>query len=363
VSALGVLVLGYGTFFRLRADRARDEHEERTLARWALAADTGIVAYAMVVFSPDPLWTTFILGAVVILIGTFRFGAGGALATTLAMSLAFVGTSVLRDRAFGLAFEPDRAAFHLGFFVLTALVASGMLSELHRLRRQREDVARRVIDAREARLSADRLRAVLDSALDAVIGMSADGHIIEWNPQARVMFGWSRAEVIGTQLAEMIIPERYREAHRNGLARYLATGEGPVLGKRVELEALRRDGTEIPIELSIVAIEDEERRTFSAFIRDLTERRRLDAAARRAIEREEAARALATVLARMSHELRTPLNAILGFSDLLAEQAGPVLQEKQRRYLENIRTSGKHLLRLVDELLGIAKREGGPPAA
>lgn len=96
-------------------------------------------------------------------------------------------------------------------------------------------------------------RAILESALDCIITMDASGRVREFNPAAERVFGFSRAEAVGKELAELIIPSRMREQHRRGLAHYLKTGEGPLLGKRIEIAALRRDGSEILVELAIAA--------------------------------------------------------------------------------------------------------------
>jgi PAS domain S-box-containing protein len=97
----------------------------------------------------------------------------------------------------------------------------------------------------------DGLRLILETALDAVAVMKSDGVVADWNDCAVGVFGWSRDEAIGRTLAELIIPERYRDAHRNGLRRYLETGQGEVLGRRIEVSGLRKNGEEFPVELSI----------------------------------------------------------------------------------------------------------------
>jgi diguanylate cyclase (GGDEF)-like protein/PAS domain S-box-containing protein len=125
-----------------------------------------------------------------------------------------------------------------------------------------------------------RLRSIFDSALDAVVTMDAGGKITDWNPMAETIFGWSRSEVIGRLISETIIPERYRDAHRRGLQHFLKTGEGPALNRRLELEALHRDGHEFPIEISIAATRSGSGFVFGAFLRDITERRQAEAAVR-----------------------------------------------------------------------------------
>jgi len=125
-----------------------------------------------------------------------------------------------------------------------------------------------------------RLGSIFDSALDAVVTMDASGVITDWNPMAQTIFGWSKSEAVGQLVADTIIPERYREAHRLGLSRFINTGHGPVLNTRLELEGLHRDGHEFPIELSISATASGNRHVFSAFVRDITERHRAEEALR-----------------------------------------------------------------------------------
>ena len=116
-------------------------------------------------------------------------------------------------------------------------------------------------------------RLILDSAYDAIVAMDATGRIVDWNRQACTTFGWSREEVLGRSLAETIVPPSYREAHTRGLAHFLASGEGPVLNQRIEVSALRRDGQEFPVELTITHVRVDQADLFYAFVRDITERR------------------------------------------------------------------------------------------
>ena len=120
---------------------------------------------------------------------------------------------------------------------------------------------------REARRSA-----IFEAALDAIVAMDHRGRITEFNPAAERMFGYGREEAIGRDLAELLIPPSLRERHRRGLGRYLRTGESGLLGRRVELSALRKDGSEFPIELAVTRVALHGSPTFKGFIRDLTER-------------------------------------------------------------------------------------------
>ena len=119
----------------------------------------------------------------------------------------------------------------------------------------------------------ERTRLMLDESLDAVITMDADGTTIGWNTQAEKIFGWSREEAIGRRVADMIIPARHRDAHERGLHRFIATAEGPILNRRIEMTALHRDGREFPVELAVSPLRLDHTWTFGAFIRDITERK------------------------------------------------------------------------------------------
>ena len=127
----------------------------------------------------------------------------------------------------------------------------------------------------EAELHASEARkaAILETALDCIIAIDHDSNIIEWNPASEKTFGHARADAIGKKLPELIIPPSLREAHREGLANYLKTGEGPVLGQRIEVPALHADGHEFPIELAITRVEGDGQPVFSAYLRDITERK------------------------------------------------------------------------------------------
>jgi PAS domain S-box-containing protein len=131
-----------------------------------------------------------------------------------------------------------------------------------------EDLKRSQENLRSAE---EKNRLIIDSALDAVVTMDSDGVVTGWNKQAGIIFGWSRSEAIGRQMSELIIPDRDRTAHARGMRHFLATGEGRILGRRIEVTALRRDGFEFPVELEVVPVRVDRNWIFSAFIRDITE--------------------------------------------------------------------------------------------
>lgn len=125
----------------------------------------------------------------------------------------------------------------------------------------------------ELRRGEARKTAILDSALDCIVTIDHEGSITEFNPAAERTFGYRRDQVVGKHLADTIIPPALREQHRRGLARYLATGEARVLGKRVEMTAVRADGSEFPVELAITRIQSDGPASFTGYLRDITANR------------------------------------------------------------------------------------------
>jgi PAS domain S-box-containing protein len=123
-------------------------------------------------------------------------------------------------------------------------------------------------------LSHERMRAIVNTALDGIVTMDHEGRLTEFNAAAEEIFGHRRSDVIGLPLAEAIIPAALRQRHWDGLARYIATGEAPILGKRIELAGLRADGTEVRLEVSIDRMPGDGPASFAGFVRDITERDR-----------------------------------------------------------------------------------------
>ena len=127
-------------------------------------------------------------------------------------------------------------------------------------------------DISERKCNEETLRATIESALDCIITIDESDTILQFNPAAEQTFGWSRAEAVGRTLAETIIPAASREHHMRGMARLLATGQSKLIGKRIEINALRRDGAEFPVELTIIRVGDDRPARFTAFVRDISER-------------------------------------------------------------------------------------------
>ena len=178
---------------------------------------------------------------------------------------------------------------------------------------KKEFAERRLVEERlgqeeqELKRSEVRKAAIVDSALDCIVTINHEGRITEFNPAAEHTFGYGRDEVLGKYLADVIIPPSLREKHRQGFAHYLATGEARVLGKRIEMIAVRADGSEFPVELAITRIPLEGPPSFTGYLRDITERKR----ARQELLRSEAFLAEAQNLSRIgSFSWRVPTDEI-----------------------------------------------------
>ena len=206
-----------------------------------------------------------------------------------------------------------------------------------------------------------RTRAILDTALDAIIGMDHQGRITEFNPAAEQMFGYRREEVLGRELAELLIPRELRDKHRGGLARYLATGDGPFIDRRVETTGYHADGHEFPVEVSITRVSDDDPPRFTGFVRDLTARAQAEREREQLLQRESTARREAEAanrakdefLATLSHELRTPLNAIVGWTRMLLD--GTLDEQSTRRALQVIDRNAHLQTQLVADIMDVSR--------
>lgn len=215
---------------------------------------------------------------------------------------------------------------------------------------------RRAVEEREKR-AAEQLRRVVDGALDAIIIMDAKGKIVRFNPAAEEIFGFKKDDVVGKDMSDVIIPERYIDGHKAGLARFLKTGDAKVVNSRIEIQAVNANGDEFELELAIIDIEGPEGVLFVGYARDITERKQIEAKLLEAKEVAEAAnRAKAKFLAMMSHEIRTPLNGVLGILNLLRDDQ---LSDAQDKLVRTAVRSGRSLLSIINDILDFSKLEAG----
>lgn len=210
--------------------------------------------------------------------------------------------------------------------------------------------------ARDSDRARRRVTATVNASLDAVVVADGKGMVIDWNDAASEVFGYPRDKVMGREMADLIVPESLREAHRAGMARFLATGVKHVVDSgRLELTALRADGTEFPVELSIVLAEQDDGAVFVSYLRDISARLAGERALTEARDAAMAAdKAKSEFLAVMSHEMRTPLNGVLGVLDLLEDTE---LTSQQRKYVAAAVNSGEILLHHINDVLDITRIE------
>jgi PAS domain S-box-containing protein len=212
---------------------------------------------------------------------------------------------------------------------------------------------------------------VVDTALDAVLGMDEQGRITEWNAQAETMFGWRREEAVGRRLSERLIPARYWSDHEEGLRRFLTSGEGPILNRRVEITALRRNGSEFPVELSVASYRIGGSWAFSGFVRDVTERKTAETAVRESEARYREvqmtlahANRVATMgqlSASIAHEINQPISASITYAKagLRWLRAQPPDLEEVRQALSHIVGSAGRADDVISRVRALYKKE--PP--
>ena len=292
------------------------------------------------------------------------------------------------DSGMGIVLQVDRAELHspiwsqLRYVIPLTLIL--MIISLLLLRwRLSPAVLKLTTEISERRLaevlqgeSEAVLLSTINTALDAVIQTDEHGIITDWNDKAHIIFGWPRTEALGQALQGTMIPLQ----HQHGLKYSLSPSEGPVLNKRIEITALRRNGNEFPIELSVTPLKVANKILFSYFIRDLTEKNKSEKLLRQAatelarLKEDKNKRAAELIytnkelafekrskqaqrqfLSQMSHELRTPLHAVTSLSMVLVSDTIKSSPKNQRRYLTAIHDSGQHLLQLIGDILDISK--------
>ncbi|WP_177320095.1 PAS domain-containing hybrid sensor histidine kinase/response regulator [Actinoplanes philippinensis] len=215
------------------------------------------------------------------------------------------------------------------------------------------DITAAVEAEQRLRQEREQFQMIMAAASDPFISMDSRGRITEFNGQAERLSGWQREEVIGLPVLDMILPVRYADS----LDRVLDGRWDWLLDRPTEIFALRCDGVEVPIELTLWRTRRDGRATFHAFGRDVTARRQTEIALEQARDQAiEMARLKSQFLASMSHEIRTPMNGVIGLSGLLLDTT---LDDTQHRYAEGIRNAGLGLLSVINDILDFSKLEAG----
>ncbi|MBF0384298.1 MAG: response regulator [Candidatus Omnitrophica bacterium] len=239
-----------------------------------------------------------------------------------------------------------------------------------------KNITQRKKDEELLKESSMRIRSITDSAQDAIIMMDNKGLVSFWNPAGEKILGYKPDEIIGKPLHEILSPSRFHEAHKAAFPQWQNSGKGFAIGKTLELSAIKKDGTEIPVDLSLSSVFLSGEWQAVGILRDISERKKSENLLKKANDdllksletaetlrdkyeeaskkSEKLAKAKTEFLANMSHEIRTPMNAIIGFTDLLTRTS---IDEKQRHYLQSIRSGGELLLAIIEDILNFSKIE------
>ena len=199
--------------------------------------------------------------------------------------------------------------------------------------------------------------AILAASLDCIVVIDESGLVVEFSAAAETVFGFDRAEVIGRPMAELIIPPRLRAAHSAGVAHYLATGEGPILGRRVEQVAVRSDGVEFPVELAVNRVDLPGPARFTAYVRDLTIQHRLEVERRdleHRLQQSQRLEGLGQLAGGVAHDFNNLLGIIMNYTSLLVTQSR---DEEMSQDLAAIQTAAEKGATLARQLLIFGRRE------
>ncbi len=299
-------------------------------------------ALSFVVLTGDPAQTVVIV--MVMLGAAFEMLTLWTALTTVMVALG-TWTFVARD-------FPMHAFVHwfvnLGTAATLALVVSA--ARIRAIRRQ-------IAVESALRESEERHRLVVDGAFDAIITVDSERVVLGWNPQAERIFGWTASEIVGRAAATDLLAAEHRASYERGVRDFLATGESPVLHRLMEVTALRRDGSAFTAEMTTMPIRRDDGWAFTAFVRDITARKRAEQDLLRAKEAAEAgARVKSDFLATMSHEIRTPLNGIFGMTELALDTSD---DGERREFLQRARVCAETLMSILNDVLDFSRVEAG----
>jgi PAS domain S-box-containing protein len=294
-------------------------------------------------------------------VATWHGGLGPGLASTvlgtLAVALFFL------PPAMSLAVTTPAAVARLALFVLSALLMTALATRLHRARESAETGRRAAQDRAAAAAAGEaRLRETIELAPDGILVADRDGRIVQANSQVTRMFGYEHDELVGRPV-EVLVPARVRAAHAGHRHEYQASPRARPMGVGLDLAGVRKDGTEVPVEISLSPIGVGPDQRIVSVIRDTTERKRAEAAIRtlndalqlRVAELRALNQELEAFSYSVSHDLRAPLRAIDGFSQALLEDCADRLDDAGRDHLRRVRAAAQRMGELIDDLLGLSR--------
>lgn len=356
-----------------RRHREEDEHLRRTSELFRNLVD-GVTDYALYMLDPDGRITTWNRGAELVEGYTASEVLGRHIDVLFPPEEVARGKprQILEHAARRGRYEEDgwrkrRDGSRVWMNVVLTAIRDSNTGELQGFVKVAHDLTEQKRAEEALRRSEERTRAILETALDAIVVMDANGTVREWNPAAERMFGFSRETAIGRPLADLIFPPYLRMRYATGLAQHFVEGGSPMLNRRTEAIAQRADGSEFPVELAITEARSEHETTFTGHIIDITERKHaeaqirqlnteLEARVRKRTEQLELAnRELEAFSYSVSHDLRAPLRHINGFVEILQSSAAETLDEESRGFLNTIADSARQMGRLIDDLLAFSR--------
>ena len=251
------------------------------------------------------------------------------------------------------------------------------MTETIEARAERLVLMQRELEARTELQAERRFRELLEAAPDAILEVDEEGRIVLLNVVAEKMFGYTREELL-QQPVEVLVPDAVRHRHSSHRGNYWSNPVTRPMGSGLDLHARCKDGSTIPVEISLSPVKYEGGFRVTAIIRDVSERSRIAGELRRVQDQhtrdlaaanaelelrnrevERANRLKSEFLASMSHELRTPLHTIIGFAELLGEDLKQSLSRQQKRFIDHIHRDSLHLLELINDILDLSKIEAG----